>query len=93
MFVFGIVLFAVILFWFVAAYNGIIGIRNQTQNALKQIDVQLKRRHDLVPNLIQEQFPSSIGAGFAHAAPAQLWEITDARGAPARSSWSSCLSG
>jgi LemA protein len=38
--------------WFVVAYNGLIALRNQTANALKQIDVQLKRRHDLVPNLI-----------------------------------------
>lgn len=54
----GFVLFVVIiagvaLLWFVGAYNGLIALRNQTQNALKQIDVQLKRRHDLIPNLIQ----------------------------------------
>ena len=34
------------------AYNGLIALRNQTANALKQIDVQLKRRHDLIPNLV-----------------------------------------
>jgi LemA protein len=39
-------------FWLVAAYNGLIALRNQTTNALKQIDVQLKRRHDLIPNLV-----------------------------------------
>jgi LemA protein len=50
---FAIVLFAVIPFWFVGAYNGLISLKNQTQNALKQIDVQLRRRHDLIPNLIQ----------------------------------------
>jgi LemA protein len=38
--------------WFVVAYNGLIALRNQTANALKQIDVQLKRRHDLIPNLL-----------------------------------------
>lgn len=43
---------AVIVVWFVIAYNGLIALRNQTVNALKQIDVQLKRRHDLIPNLI-----------------------------------------
>ena len=175
---FVVVLAALIIFWFIAAYNGIIALRNQTQNALKQIDVQLKRRHDLIPNLVQavqgamqfekgtlqaviearnqaikvgagggdlqnvaktavaeaqlsgalgklmavveaypdlkatgnvaqlqeeltstenkigfarqlyndtatqyntrqQQFPSSIAAGFAHAVPAELWEITD----------------
>lgn len=50
---FVVVLAAVILFWWVSAYNGLIALRNQTQNALKQIDVQLKRRHDLIPNLVQ----------------------------------------
>jgi LemA protein len=39
-------------FWLVAAYNGLIALRNQTANALKQVDVQLKRRHDLIPNLV-----------------------------------------
>lgn len=43
---------AVVLFWLISAYNGLIALRNQTANALKQIDVQLKRRHDLIPNLI-----------------------------------------
>lgn len=35
------------------AYNGLIALKNQTANAIKQIDVQLKRRHDLIPNLMQ----------------------------------------
>ena len=38
--------------WIVAAYNGLISLKNQTVNAFKQIDVQLKRRHDLIPNLV-----------------------------------------
>ncbi|HEV8264045.1 MAG TPA: LemA family protein [Gemmatimonadales bacterium] len=38
--------------WMVAAYNGLISLKNQTVNAFKQIDVQLKRRHDLIPNLV-----------------------------------------
>ena len=50
---FVLVLAAVVVFWIVGAYNGLISLRNQTQNALKQIDVQLKRRHDLIPNLVQ----------------------------------------
>lgn len=45
-------LLAAVAFWLVAAYNGLIALRNQTANALKQIDVQLKRRHDLIPNLV-----------------------------------------
>ena len=38
--------------WLIVAYNGLIALKNQTLNAFKQIDVQLKRRHDLIPNLV-----------------------------------------
>ncbi|MBI4249209.1 MAG: LemA family protein [Elusimicrobia bacterium] len=38
--------------WLVWTYNSLVGLRNQAANALKQIDVQLKRRHDLIPNLV-----------------------------------------
>jgi LemA protein len=48
-----LVVVAAILVWFVGAYNGLIALKNQTLNAWKQIDVQLKRRHDLIPNLIE----------------------------------------
>jgi LemA protein len=37
----------------VVLYNRLVGIRNQVENAWKQIDVQLKRRHDLIPNLVE----------------------------------------
>jgi len=47
-----LIVIAVLGVWFVVAYNGLIALRNQTANALKQIDVQLKRRHDLIPNLL-----------------------------------------
>jgi len=40
------------LIWLVLIYNGLVSIRNDVQNAWKQIDVQLKRRHDLIPNLV-----------------------------------------
>ena len=52
----GIVLLVVIVafgFWFVGVYNSLISLRNQVFNAWKQIDVQLKRRHDLIPNLVE----------------------------------------
>lgn len=42
-----------LLVWLVAAYNGLVGLRNQVKNAWAQIDVQLKRRWDLIPNLIE----------------------------------------
>ena len=40
------------MFWVIGAYNGLIALKNQVVNAWKQIDVQLKRRHDLIPNLV-----------------------------------------
>jgi LemA protein len=47
-----VVVVAALLFWVVGAYNGLIALKNQVANAWKQIDVQLKRRHDLIPNLV-----------------------------------------
>jgi LemA protein len=47
-----LILVAVVALWVIAAYNGLISLKNQTVNAFKQIDVQLKRRHDLIPNLV-----------------------------------------
>lgn len=44
---------AAIALWLVAVYNGLVAGRNQAQTAWSQIDVQLKRRHDLIPNLVQ----------------------------------------
>ncbi|MEA3184892.1 MAG: LemA protein, partial [Ilumatobacteraceae bacterium] len=44
---------AVIIIYLVVAYNGLIRRRNQIENAWSQIDVQLKRRIDLVPNLVE----------------------------------------
>jgi len=41
-----------IVLWVIGAYNGLIGLKNKVANAWKQIDVQLKRRHDLIPNLV-----------------------------------------
>jgi LemA protein len=47
-----LVLLALIAFWVISQYNRLITLRNQVQNGWKQIDVQLKRRHDLIPNLV-----------------------------------------
>jgi LemA protein len=43
----------VLILWFVFIYNGLVRLRNQVKNAWAQIDVQLKRRHDLIPNLVE----------------------------------------
>jgi LemA protein len=48
-----IVVAVAVLLWLIGAYNSLVALKFQTQNALKQIDVQLKRRHDLIPNLVQ----------------------------------------
>src|SRR3954467_473811 len=45
-----IVLFVIIL---IAMYNGLVKLRNKVENAWAQIDVELKRRHDLIPNLVE----------------------------------------
>src|SRR5215468_5073358 len=47
-----LLLLAVVVAWGVWTYNRLIALRNQVQSAWKQIDVQLKRRHDLIPNLV-----------------------------------------
>ena len=47
-----LVVLAVVALWVVGAYNRLIGLKNQVVNGWKQIDVQLKRRHDLIPNLV-----------------------------------------
>jgi LemA protein len=47
-----LVVLALLVFWFIGAYNKLISLKNQVANAWKQIDVQLKRRHDLIPNLV-----------------------------------------
>jgi len=47
----GVVVLAV--FWVVGIYNGLIKLRNLVQEAWRQIDVELKRRHDLIPNLVE----------------------------------------
>jgi len=41
-----------LLFSFIVIYNGLVRLRNQVKNAWAQIDVQLKRRYDLIPNLV-----------------------------------------
>jgi LemA protein len=41
-----------LVLWVIGAYNGLIGLKNKVANGWKQIDVQLKRRHDLIPNLV-----------------------------------------
>ena len=47
------VFIVLLLFWCIATYNRLVTLRNRFQNAFSQINVQLKRRHDLIPNLVE----------------------------------------
>ncbi|MBC3862742.1 LemA family protein [Undibacterium jejuense] len=44
---------ALIVFWVIGVYNRLVTLRNRFKNAFAQIDVQLKRRYDLIPNLVE----------------------------------------
>ncbi|MEZ5707631.1 MAG: LemA family protein [Burkholderiaceae bacterium] len=46
-------LLALVMFWAVGAYNRLVRLKNTIANAFGQIDVQLKRRYDLIPNLVE----------------------------------------
>ena len=48
-----VVIAAALFFYGVGIYNSLVGLRNRYQNAFAQIDVQLKRRYDLIPNLVE----------------------------------------
>ncbi len=69
------VLLVVILVWIVGGYNGLVRLRNENKNAWAQIDVQLKRRHDLIPNLVETV------KGYAGHERQTLEAVVAARGA------------
>ncbi len=48
-----VVVLVLLVLFIIGAYNALIRLRNQVENAWSQIDVQLKRRHDLIPNLVE----------------------------------------
>jgi len=64
---------AVIALWLVAVYNGLIKLKNRTDEAWSDIDVQLKRRYDLIPNLI------STVKGYAQHEKGLFEKVTQAR--------------
>ena len=68
-----IVVLVLIVLWFVLSYNSFVRLRNQIDNAWSQIDVQLKRRFDLIPNLM------NTVKGYMKHEKDTLTEITEAR--------------
>jgi LemA protein len=68
----GVIILILILIY-IANYNGLVGLRNQVKNAWAQIDVQLKRRHDLIPNLVETV------KGYAAHERGTLEAVTNAR--------------
>lgn len=65
----------VVLIWGVAIYNRLRTFKNQVENAFAQIDVQLKRRHDLIPNLVE------VARGYMQHEAQTLEAVTRARSA------------
>ena len=75
-----IAVIAVVLLYFIAVYNGLIARRNQAREAWSTIDTQLKRRYDLIPNLVE-----SVRGAAKHERET-LQSVVDARDAAMASS-------
>ena len=71
----GVIVAAIVIIaiWLVATYNGLIKLRNQTDEAWSDIDVQLKRRYNLIPNLIETV------KGYAKHESQVFQKVTEAR--------------
>lgn len=68
-----VLLVVLLVIWGIRVYNGLVGLRNRVANGWAQIDVQLKQRADLVPNLVQTV------KGYASHESTVLEEVTKAR--------------
>ena len=73
----GVLVLAVIL-WFIATYNGFVRLRNLVEEAWRQVDVELHRRYDLIPNLVETV------KGYARHEPGVCGEGTRAGAAAAQ---------
>lgn len=65
----------VVVIWFIAAYNGFVTLKNRVQEAWADIEVQLKRRYDLIPNLV------NTVKGYATHESGAFEKVTQARSA------------
>ncbi|MCS6771945.1 MAG: LemA family protein [Kiritimatiellae bacterium] len=85
---------AALILAFIVLYNGLVRLRNEVKNAWAQIDVQLKRRHDLIPNLVEtvkgyatherevfERVTQARAAAVSATAGGQVGQIAAAEGA------------
>ena len=70
-----LIILAILAFWLMNAYNGLVRLRNRRQSAFADIDVQLRQRHDLVPQLVETV------KGYAGHERDVLLKITEARSA------------
>ncbi|CAM5784627.1 LemA family protein OS=Cellulomonas persica OX=76861 GN=CPE01_10150 PE=3 SV=1 [Cellulomonas persica] len=71
-----VALVLIVLLWAVAQYNALVRLRNLVQESWRQIDVELHRRHDLIPNLVETV------KGYAAHERAVFDEVTRARAPP-----------
>src|SRR3989338_5803474 len=85
---------AVVALWLIAVYNGLIKLKNRTDEAFSDIDVQLKRRHDLIPNLVEtvKGYAKHEAQVFEQVTAARAQAI-NATGAQAKAETENMLSG
>jgi LemA protein len=74
-FIIFLVVILIIVLWMVSLYNRLVSLRNRRQNAFADIDVQLRQRHDLVPQLVETV------KGYAGHERGVLTQVTEARSA------------
>lgn len=68
-----VVVLLILVFWVIAVYNGLITLKNRVDEAWSDIDVQLKRRYDLIPNLVETV------KGYAKHEDSVFQKVTEAR--------------
>ncbi|WP_416361433.1 LemA family protein [Marinobacter sp.] len=71
--VIGLAVIAVVVIYLVFIYNSLVSLRNQFKNGFAQIDVQLQRRHDLIPNLVE------AAKGYLDHEKSTLTQVMEAR--------------
>jgi LemA protein len=71
----GIAIIILIIIWMTSLYNNLVRLRNRRQNAFADIDVQLRQRHDLVPQLVETV------KGYSSHEKEVLYRVTEARAA------------